>query len=140
MHRSHLTHRECAVGLYLYASNVKGVSLMRLRRQLGISQKAAWFLLHRLRTAAETGEELFSGPVEADETYIGGKRKNMSLSKRRELKSAGRGAVGKEAVVDVKDRETIKVRATVVPVTDTPYTAGFVATRNANQGWREGLY
>ena len=66
----------------------------------------AWFLLHRLRTAAETGEELFSGPVEADETHVGGKRKNMGLSKRKEQKGAGRGAVGKEAVVGVKDRDT----------------------------------
>ena len=132
MHRSHLSHREWAIGLYLYTSNIKGVSSMRLHRELGISQKSAWFLLHRLRTAAETGETLFSGPVEADETYVGGKRKNMSLSKRRELKGTGRGAVGKEAVVGVKDRETNQVRAKVVPVTDMPHTAGFVATHTKN--------
>ena len=76
MRRSHLTHREWASGLYLYAPNIKGVASMRLHRELGISQKAAWFLLHHLCTAAETGEELFSGPVEADEIYIGAKRKN----------------------------------------------------------------
>ena len=129
MHRSHLSHREWAIGLYLYTSNIKGVSSMRLHRELDISQKSAWFLLHRLRTAAETGETLFSGPVEADETYVGGKRKNMSLSKRKELKGAGRGAVGKEAVVGVKDRETNQVRAKVVPVTDMPHVSGFVASQ-----------
>ncbi len=132
MHRSHLTHREWAIGLYLYTSNIKGVSSMRLHRELNISQKSAWFLLHRLRTAAETGEALFSGPVEADETYIGGKRKNMSLAKRKELKDAGRGAMGKKAVVGVKDRNTNEVRAKVVPVTDTVNVAGFVAAQTKN--------
>ena len=129
MHRTHLKHREWAIGLYLYAANIKGVSSMRMHREIGISQKSAWFLLHRIRTAAETGEELFSGPVEADETYIGGKRKNMSNSKRKELKDAGRGPIGKEAVVGVKDRATKQVRATVVPVTDAPHVAGFVASQ-----------
>ena len=60
-------------------------------------------------------------------SYIGGKRKNMSLAKRRELKGAGRGAVGKEAVVGAKDRATNQVRAEVVPATDVPHVAGFVA-------------
>ncbi len=129
MQGTHLKYREWAIGLYLYAANIKGVSSMRLHREIGISQKAAWFLLHRIRTAAETGEELFSGPVEADETYIGGKRRNMSNSKRREMKDAGRGPVGKEAVVGVRDRATKKVRATVVPVTDTAHVAGFVASQ-----------
>ena len=45
---------------------------MRLHRELGINQKAAWFLLHRLRTAAATHSNYFSGPVEVDETCIGG--------------------------------------------------------------------
>ena len=68
-------------------------------------------MLHRLRKAAESGSGTFSGPVEADETYIGGKRNNMSNAKRRELADAGvgRGAVGKTAVVGVKDRATKQV-------------------------------
>ena len=111
MHRTHLKHREWAIGLYLYAANIKGVSSMRMHQEIGINQKSACFLLHRVRTAAETGEELFSGPVETDETYIGGKRKNISNSKRKELKDAGRGPVGKEAVVGIKDRATKQVRA-----------------------------
>lgn len=59
MHRSHLSHRAWAIGLYLYSSNIKGVSSVRLHRELGISQKAAWFLLHRIRTAGDIGEDLF---------------------------------------------------------------------------------
>lgn len=111
MHRSHLTHQEWAIALYLYTSNIKGVLSMRLHREIGISQKSVWFLMHRLCTASETGEELFSGPAEANETCIGGKRKSMSLPKREELMEAGlgRGPSGKFAVVGVKDRETNKV-------------------------------
>jgi len=131
MHRTHLNHREWAIGLYLYTSNIKGVSSMRLHRELGISQKSAWFLMHRLRTASETGEQLFSGPVEADETYIGGKRKNMSNAKRKELKKAGlgRGPSGKAAIVGVKDRETGRVAARHVTKTDAVNVAGFVAEK-----------
>ena len=131
MHRSHLSHQEWAIGLYIYMANIKGVSSMRLHRELGISQKSAWFLLHRLRTASETGEELFSGPVEADETYIGGKRKNKSKAERKALKEAGagRGPVDKEAVVGVKDRKTGKIAARHVQHTDAPHVAGFVAEK-----------
>ena len=53
----------------------------------------------------------------------------MSLAKRKELKGAGRGTVGKEAMVGVKDRETNRVRSTIVPVTDAPHVTGFVATQ-----------
>ena len=70
-----------------------------------------------------------SGPVEVDETYVGGKRKNMSNAKRRELaeQGAGRGAVGKTAVVGAKDRATKQVAARVVTDTTKPTLQGFVA-------------
>ena len=82
-------------------------------------------IAHRLRVALTDKEDLSAGPVEVDETYIGGKRKNMSLAKREELK----GAVGKEAVVGVKDRETNQVTARHVQHTDSPHLAGFVAKK-----------
>ena len=67
---------------------------MKLHRDIGVTQKTAWYMLHRLREAwAEAGLNEFVGPVEVDETYMGGKRKNMSKSKRRTLD--GRGAAGK---------------------------------------------
>ena len=81
--------------------------------------KSAWFMLHRIRQAWEANDgTTFSGPVEVDESYFGGKRRNMSLSKRKAL--TGRGAKGKTAVVAIKDRKSKKVRAKVVENTDQP--------------------
>ena len=130
MHGSNLPYRKWAIAINLCLTSLKGVSSMKLKNDLKITQKSAWHMAMRIRKALEDGNGMpFAGPVEADETYIGGKRKNMSLAKRKELKGAGRGAVGKEAVVGVKDRDTNQVRATVVPVTDAPHVAGFVATQ-----------
>lgn len=129
MHGTKLAYSDWAIAIYILTTNLKGVSSMKLHRDLEITQKSAWHLLHRLRTSFESGDSPFQGPVEADETYIGGKRRNMSNAKRRDMKDAGRGPVGKEAVVGVKDRATNQVRATVVPVTDTAHVAGFVASQ-----------
>ena len=68
----------------------------------------------------------FSGPVEADETYFGGRRRNMSNSKRKALQDTGRGAVGKTAVVGIKDRDSNQVRAKVVEKIDAKTLQGFV--------------
>ena len=125
---SRLPLRKWVFAVYLYVTNLKGVSSMKLHRDLKVTQKTAWFMLHRLREAwDENGTGQFSGPVEADEVYIGGKRKNMPKSKRAKL--TGRGAVGKAAVVGTKDRESNKVAARHVASTDTPHVAGFVAER-----------
>ena len=106
MEGTKLPYRVWAIGLYLFATNIKGISSMRLHRELGITQKSAWFMLHRLRKAAESGHGMFAGPVEVDETYMGGKRANMSNAKRKPLANTGRGAVGKTAVDRIKDRES----------------------------------
>ena len=58
------------------------------------------------------------GPAEVDESYFGGKRKKMALAKRRELKDAGRGSVGKTSVAGIRDRDTDKLTAKVVERTD----------------------
>ncbi len=129
MEGSNLPHRIWAIGIYLFLTNLKGISSLKLHRELGIGQKAAWFLLHRLRQAFETPTETFAGPVEVDETYLGGKRKNMPARKRAER--SGRGAVGKTAVVGVKDRATNRVSAAVVPATDQQTLQTFVADRTA---------
>ena len=125
MQRSKIPLRKWAIVIYLCLTSLKSVSSMKLQRDIGVSQPTAWFMLHRIRQAwAEDDDDQFDGPVEVDETYIGGKRRNMSKSKRKEL--MGRGTVGKTAVVGVKDRESNEVRAEVVSATDGETLKGFV--------------
>ena len=88
MEHSKLPLQKWAIAIYLQVTSLKGVSSMKLHRDLGITQKSAWFFLHRLRTAYESNEDLLAGPVELDETYVGGLEKNKPASKK--LK-AGRG-------------------------------------------------
>ena len=120
MQSSKLGYQIWALAGYIMTTNLKGSASMKLHRDLGITQKTAWHLAHRIRETWARETALFSGPVEADETYIGGKRKNMSNAKRKALREAGvgRGAVGKTAVVGVKDRATNTVVAEVVERTD----------------------
>ena len=126
MESSKLGYQVWAIAVYLFLTNLKSVSSMKLHRDLDITQKSAWHLAHRLRKAFETNGGLFLGPVEVDETYMGGKRKNMSNARRKALADTGRGAVGKTAVVGAKDRATNQVRAAVVEKTNAETLQGFV--------------
>ena len=92
MEASKLSYQIWAMATYLMVTGIKGVSSMKLHRDLEITQKTAWFLAHRLREAwSDRQDDLFSGPVEVDETYIGGKEKNKHASK----KQFDRGTQGK---------------------------------------------
>lgn len=124
MEQSKIPLRKWAFAIYLNATSLKGVSSMKLHRDLKITQKSAWFMAHRLREAFASEPGLFVGPVEVDETYMGGKRKNMPKAKRKKL--TGRGAAGKAAIVGAKDRETNKIRARTVNNTDRETLHGFV--------------
>ena len=129
MQASNLGFQVWAIAIYLTLTSLKSVSSMKLHRDLNITQKSAWHLAHRLRKAYAESGSLFSGPVEADETYVGGKRRNMSNAKRKEL--TGRGSVGKVAVAGIKDRATKQVRAMVVERTDKATLQGFVMAHTA---------
>ena len=124
MECSKIGYHDWLVAMFLVTTNLKSVSSLKLHRDLEITQKSAWFLAQRLRKALSEDGQLFLGPVEVDETYFGGKRKNMSNSKRKAL--SGRGPAGKTAVVGAKDRETNQVAAKVVAATDAETLQGFV--------------
>ena len=126
MEHSRIPLNKWVIALYLMGTNLKGVSSMKLHRDLKITQKSAWYMAHRIRESWSEGHDLFQGPVEVDESYFGGKEQNKPLSKRRT--DGGRGPSGKTAVVGIKDRDSNKVAATVVDRTDKPTLQGFVSS------------
>ena len=126
MEGSKIGYQDWIIATFQMMTSLKSVSSMKLHRDLGITQKSAWFLTHRLRAALSQGKTQFNGPVEVDETYFGGKRRNMSNARRKALADTGRGPVGKTAVVGAKDRVTKQVAAQVVLSTDQETLQGFV--------------
>ena len=100
-----------------FVANCKNdISTYELARDLGIQQKSAWFMLHRIRLAMQQESiEKLSGEVEVDETYIGGKDRHMHKDKRNQ-KIQGRGASGKVAVMGLLERHG-EVRTKIVPDT-----------------------
>ena len=131
MEASNIGYQKWAIAMYLSLTSLKSVSSMKLHRDLAITQKSAWHMAHRLRQAFAQNADPMAGPVEVDETFFGGKRKNMSNAKRAELADAGRGTVGKTAVAGIKDRASNEVRATVVTATDAATLQGFVGQHAA---------
>ena len=124
MQSSNLPLRKWVIGIYLMSTSLKGVSSMKLHRDLGITQKTAWMMAQKIREGWVRGSSgPMGGTVEVDETYIGGKRKNMPTAKRAKLE--GRGAVGKEAVIGAKQRGG-EVRAAHIGDTTRETVRGFV--------------
>ena len=109
--------------IWAIVNDKNGISSWELHRALGVTQKTAWFMLHRIRLGMSLQHKRFGtrsklggegGPVEVDETFVGGQKKNMHLDKKVRYEARG-GASGKAIVQGLLDRSTREVRAKVVP-------------------------
>lgn len=109
--RSHVPLHKWVYAMYLLVTARKGISSLQLAKEIGVTQKTAWFILHRLREACGNDFTKLTGIVEIDETYIGGREEAKHESKRMGL---GRGAIGKTPVLAARERGG-KTRARVVP-------------------------
>src|SRR5205085_10334629 len=133
MERSHIALSRWVLAARLMAASKKGFSAHELHRSMDISYEGAWFLFHRLREAAKDtgGSGPLGGagkPVEADETYIGGKAKNMHASKKPRA-----GGIGKKmSVVSLVDRD-VKTRSFHV-ANVTAATVRDILTKHADRG------
>lgn len=96
--------RKWVIAMYLMSTNLKGISSMKLHRDLGVTQKTAWIMAQKIREGWTGGESLLDGTVEVDETFMGDKEKNKHESRR----SHALGLSGKTVVMGMKDREANK--------------------------------
>ena len=130
MQGSNLGLQKWAIALYLLSTGLKGTSSMKLHRDLGITQKTAWHLAHRIRETWSSESIMFSGPIEVDETYIGGVDANKDANKKTQH---GNSYGVKQPVVGMKSRETNKVKAEVLQTVSANTLQRFVKT-NTEKG------
>ena len=127
MQSSNLSLGTWGFAAYLLTTNLKGVSSMKLHRDLDVTYKTAWHLSHRIREALREEGVDFAGPVEVDEAYFGGSFKNLPKGKR--IKGMGRGTKGKATVAGMVDRQTNQISATPVPTAGKEDLGIFISQR-----------
>lgn len=127
--RSHVPLHKWLYAMYLLVTARKGISSMQLAKEIGITQKSAWFVLQRLREACKGEFKKLSGIIEIDEAFIGGREANKHMNKRTLL---GPGVSGKIPVVGMRERHG-RVRAVVVNNTDRQ-TLYVTIMRNVERG------
>ena len=127
--RSHVPLHKWVYAMYLVVTARKGISSMQLAKEIGVTQKTAWFVLGRLREACKGKMEKLRGIIEIDETFVGGLEGNKHQHKK--LRE-GRGSVGKEAVFGMreKDGRTIAMHVGAVDIA----TIHQVIMRNVEAG------
>ncbi len=105
------------MAIYLLTAHKKGISSVQLGKDIGVTQKTAWFMLHRIRFAVRTKsfEKPLDGTIEADETFIGGKEKNKHFDKRTK-ETQGRSLETKSAVFGIRQREGVVIAQRVYRV------------------------
>ena len=108
MQSSSVPLRKWAIAIFLMSTSVKGISSLKLHRDIGVSKRTAWFMAQRIREGWSGDKEKMEGPVEADECYVGGIERNKHARRKRGVKGGGRG---KTIVLGMRSRTTREFRA-----------------------------
>jgi transposase-like protein len=112
--RSHVPLHKWIYAMYLLVTARKGISSMQLAKEIGITQKSAWFVLQRLREACASDLSMLKGTVEVDEIYVGGKESSKHMKQR--LLFKGSGTVNKTPILGMRERNG---RTRAMPITGT---------------------
>ena len=144
---THIPMRKWLYAMYMLVTARKGISSRQLAKELGITQKSAWYLLHRLRTACDFESPPLEGEVEVDEAHLGGKERNKHNAKKLR---AGRGTAGKTVVMGLRERggrlKAMEITDTMTPTVErhvleavrkgsAVYTDEHSAYRNLNENY-----
>ena len=131
MESSKLGYQIWAIVMYILTTGIKGTACMKLYRDLDVTQKSAWHLAHRIRECWSQTQEVAPGPVEVDETYIGGVDANKHASKKTHH---GNTYGVKQPVVGMKSRETNQIKAEVLQTVSVKTSQRFVKTNTEHGG------